>query len=73
MLKIKINSYDQHWDTYACTFTESDCEPFESLIPAAMMPYVAPELVALSDGDPYGLVFRTFVLKDAQEALGGAV
>lgn len=71
MLTVYINSYDQHFDTFACTFTESDCAPFESLIPAALLPYIAPKQVALCEDLPYDMVGQTIVLKDAQELFGG--
>lgn len=62
MLTIKIKSYDGHFDTFACSFTQDDIE-FDSLIPAAMLPYIAFDLCEkFAELLPYGLVGETFVL-----------
>ena len=63
MLHIKINSYDEHFDTFACSFTEDENPSFESLIPATLLPYIAPELVAQCDDLPYDTVGREFTLQ----------
>lgn len=69
MLKVKINSYDEHFDTYACTFQEDDNLPFESLIPATLLSYIAPELVALCEDLPFDAVKQEFSLRFPAGAL----
>lgn len=64
MLHIKINSYDEHFDTFACSFQDHVSDAcFESLIPATLLPYIAPELVAQCDDLPYDSVGREFTLQ----------
>jgi hypothetical protein len=62
MLNVKIRSYDQHFDTYACTFKETGNEPFESLIPATLLWYVAPKLLNELENLPFDAVGREFDL-----------
>jgi hypothetical protein len=61
MLTVFIQSYDAHFDTFACNFTTDDTT-FDSLIPATMMPYVAPEQCAECEDLPYDLVGKTFTM-----------
>lgn len=62
MLNVKIRSYDSHFDTYACTFKETGHEPFESLIPAPLLFYIAPKLYNEMDIS-YDAVGREFTLQ----------
>jgi len=62
MLKVYIKSYDEWFDTFACVFTEDDNPSFESLIPATMLPYIAPDLVNECDDLPYDTIGKTFTL-----------
>ena len=71
MLKVTIKSYDSLFDTF-----EVEIHPFDmmgrlcaddhkvkSLIPAIMMPYVAPDLVANTEDLPFDLVDKEFTMK----------
>jgi len=69
MLKIKINSYDSHFDTFACTFQDEDNPSFESLLPATMLPYIAPGLCNACDDLPFDLVGKEFSLRFPAGAL----
>ena len=61
MLSIYIKSYDEGFDTFACSFTDTlSYTSFESLIPAAMLPYIAPHLC--DEGAPYSAVGQEFTL-----------
>lgn len=67
MLNVKIRSYDPHFKTFHISVqkqTPDVPEPIESLIPAILLPYLAPELVKQSDGYdlPYELVGQEFNL-----------
>jgi hypothetical protein len=62
MLNVKIRSYDEHFDTFACTFSEDEAPSFESLIPATLLPYIAPKLVARLDDLPFDAVGQEFNL-----------
>lgn len=65
MLNIKIRSYDEHFDTYHISVQEQDMnleEPIESLIPAILLPYIAPNLVAMLDDLPFDAVGQEFNL-----------
>lgn len=68
MLKVKIKSYDEHFDTYACEFTDSLNETtIQSLIPAVMLPYVAPTVCALCEDLPFEAVGFSFCLQLPKE------
>lgn len=63
MLNIDIKSYDSHFDTFACVFTDSLNEAvFDSLLPATLLPYVAPKLCDETEDLPYGLVGQSFTM-----------
>mgnify|MGYP000432155386 CR=1 FL=1 len=69
-LTITIKSYDEHFDTFACSFQEIDeAAPFDSLIPATLLPYIAPDLVAQCEDLPFDVVGRSFTLKFPAGAL----
>lgn len=67
MLNVKIRSYDPRFKTFHISVQEQTPdvpEPLESLIPAILLPYLAPELVKQSDGYdlPYEFVGQEFNL-----------
>lgn len=62
MLNVKIRSYDTHFDTYHIGVQETDGEVIESLIPAILLPYIAPNLVAMLDDLPFDAVGQEFNL-----------
>lgn len=68
MLKVKIDSYDEHFDTFACTFTTAN-NSFQSLFPATMLPYIAPSVCALCDDLPFEAVGYSFYLTLPQEQI----
>lgn len=73
MLHINIIAYDAHFDTFHIGLQEDDDPKFESLIPATLLPYIAPELVAQTEDLPYGVVGQSFTLRYPAGALvGGA-
>lgn len=65
MLNVKIRSYDEHFDTSHISVQEQSTdvpEPIESLIPAILLPYIAPKLVAELDDLPFDAVGQEFNL-----------
>ena len=63
MLHIDIKSYDDHFDTFAVSIQDHSSESvFESLIPAVMLPYIAPQLVSELEDLPYDCVGKSFDL-----------
>ncbi len=71
MIKVSIKSYDEYFDTF-----EIEVHPFDmlgrpcsdehkvkSLIPAIMLPYVAPDLCAQTEDLPYGVVGQDFFMQ----------
>jgi hypothetical protein len=67
MLNVKIISYNARFKTFHISVQEQTPdvpEPIESLIPAILLPYLAPGLVAQSDGYdlPYEFVGQEFNL-----------
>ena len=61
MLSIYIKSYDEGFDTFACSFTDSLSDTcFDSLIPATLLPYIAPHLC--DEDAPYSAVGQEFTL-----------
>lgn len=69
MLKVLIKSYDSHFDTFACTFQDEDNPSFESLLPATILPYIAPDLCNACDDLPFDLVGKEFSLRFPAGAL----
>ena len=61
--KTTIKSYDSHFDTFHVSVSQDGADPFETLIPAYLMPHVADELCDATEDLPYGLVGQSFVLK----------
>ena len=57
MLTITFNSYDESNDTFTCSAAQ-DLSPvsFGIELPAVVVPYLAPELVAQCDDLPFDLV-----------------
>jgi hypothetical protein len=62
MLNITIKSYDSHFDTFHIALQEDDGPAFESLIPATLLPYIAPELCATCEDLPFDVVGQSFKL-----------
>lgn len=61
MLSVIIKSYDDHFDTFAVSILDrSNDSSFESLIPAVMLPYIAPKLVSELADMPYDCVGKDF-------------
>lgn len=69
MLKITIKSYDETNDTFACTMSETDAPAFDASLPASLLPYVAPKLVALCEDLPFDLIGKSFTLNYPAGAL----
>lgn len=67
MINILIKSYDEHFDTFACVFTQ-DGVSFESLLPATLLPYIAPHLCAMYEDLPYDLVGCSFNMTHPESA-----
>lgn len=61
MLIVKLVSYDEQFDTFECAFSNAHGE-FESLLPASVIPYIAPHLCKSVDDLPYDLVGKFFIL-----------
>jgi hypothetical protein len=62
MLNVQIKSYDESSDTFTCSFQDSLFGQFESTLPATILPYIAPELVSLTEDLPFGLVGGSFTM-----------
>lgn len=70
MLNVKILSYNSHFDTFHIEMLPYDKKnrpcgdelKMESLIPAILLPYVAPSVYASCHGEPYGAVGQEFNL-----------
>ena len=63
MLNIYIRSYDDRFDTFAVSIQDHlNDSVLESLIPAAMLPYIAPQLVSELEDLPYDCVGKSFDL-----------
>lgn len=74
MLNVKIRSYDSRFKTFHISIQDQAThaqEPLESLIPAILLPYLAPNLVAQSDGYdlPYEFVGQEFNLTPPAQSL----
>lgn len=68
MLKVTITSYDEQFDTFACVFTEDNGPTFESLLPASVLPYVAPALCDAAEDLPYDLIGQSFTMNRPESA-----
>jgi len=68
MLNIYIESYDEHFDTFACTFTQDGGPTFESSLPASVLPYVASDLCDECEDLPFDLVGQSFTMTRPESA-----
>lgn len=63
MITIHIKSYDEHFDTFEIRIDDGTGHGVvRSLIPALMLPYIAPQLVKECDDLPYAAIGRSFTL-----------
>lgn len=71
MLTITIKSYDEHFDTFEIEVLPhdmqnrpcSDDHKVKSLIPAILLPYIAPTVCNASEDLPFDAVGQTFTLE----------
>lgn len=61
MIQVMLNSYDEHFDTYAITVQDPSLQvTVESLIPAMLLPYIAPTVCAACEDLPFEAVGHVF-------------
>ncbi len=61
MIQVTLNSYDEHFDTYAITVEDISLQAkVKSLIPAMLLPYIAPHVCASCEDLPYDAVGHAF-------------
>lgn len=71
MLTVHIKSYDEHFDTFEIEVHPhdmlgrpcSDEHNVRSLVPAVLLPYIAPELCAQCEDLPFDVVGKHFTLQ----------